>query len=56
MGLEFQVRDNKFNVAASSGSTEFLWGVSCQGICNACGTKYLPENSEYCMNCGKKFE
>jgi len=42
-------------VAASGGSTEFMWGAYIKA-CQACGTKYLPENSEYCLNCGKKLE
>ncbi|MDO8784716.1 MAG: enoyl-CoA hydratase/isomerase family protein [Syntrophales bacterium] len=42
-------------LAASGGSPEFLWGSHTKE-CKQCGTKYLPEESGYCLKCGKKFE
>lgn len=42
-------------LAASGGSTEFMWGPNTKE-CKKCGTKYLPEGGVYCMKCGKKIE
>jgi len=41
-------------LAASGGSTEFMWGPNVKE-CKKCGTKYLPEISEYCLKCGNKI-
>ena len=43
------------NLAASGGSTEFMWGPNIKA-CSECGTKYLPDRSKFCLECGNKIE
>lgn len=42
------------NRAASGGSTEYMWGPN-QKDCGKCGTRFLPMNSDFCLNCGAKL-
>jgi enoyl-CoA hydratase/carnithine racemase len=40
--------------AAAGQSSEFMWGPYA-GECPACGTKYLPEEFEFCGKCGARL-
>ncbi len=41
-------------LAASGGSTEFMWGPYTKK-CPSCGAKNIPEDFEHCGKCGKKL-
>lgn len=41
-------------LAAEGKSSEFLWGANVKK-CEKCGTKYLPEEFQYCGKCGNKL-
>jgi len=41
-------------LAASGGSTEFMWGPYTKE-CPSCGVQNIPEGFEYCGKCGKKL-